>query len=109
MIKSYSFNFSFLRLLKFTLYSILFYTICIQLQFTFIVGDDNEIDYNTIYNNIISNKQVGMIEFYSSMCGGCTEFIPTWNRITEKVSSFLITDKINIDNKVGMKIAQELG
>jgi len=66
-------------------------------------------DPRALYEHITNSNQVGMIEFYSSMCGGCTEFAPTWKRIAEKVEPFIITGKINIDDKAGLKIAQELG
>ena len=69
----------------------------------------NLIDPRALYNKIIGSDQVGIIEFYSAMCGGCAEFAPTWTRIVEKVKPFMITGKINIDDKAGLKIAQDLG
>lgn len=88
----------------------LYYTLYI-LSYTVVVSSDTvpAMDPRTLYEQITSSSQVGMIEFYSSMCGGCTEFAPTWTRIADKVKPFIITGKINIDDKAGMKIAQELG
>lgn len=89
--------------------SLFLYLLITQILLITSNNDHLTLDSNDIYNKIINDKQVGMIEFYSSMCGGCAEFAPTWERITEKVDSYMITEKINIDNKIGMKIAQELG
>lgn len=88
----------------------LYYTLYI-LSSTAVVSSDTAptMDPRALYEQIASSSQVGMIEFYSSMCGGCTEFAPTWTRIADKVKPFIITGKINIDDKAGLKIAQELG
>lgn len=89
---------------------VLYYTLYI-LSYTAVVTSDAApvMDPRALYEQITSSSQVGMIEFYSSMCGGCTEFAPTWTRIVDKVKPFIITGKINIDDKAGLKIAQELG
>lgn len=89
---------------------VLYYTLYI-LSYIAVVSSDAApaMDPRALYEQITSSSQVGMIEFYSSMCGGCTEFAPTWTRIVDKVKPFIITGKINIDDKAGLKIAQELG
>ena len=56
---------------------------------------------------VIKDERVWIIEFYSPMCGSCTEFSPTWEKIEKSVKS-MVTAKINIDTPEGLRIAQDL-
>jgi len=57
---------------------------------------------------VMQDPRVFCIEFYSSMCGSCTEFAPTWATLEGKMTS-VVTAKVNIDEKSGMALAQKLG
>eukprot|EP01035_Chromulina_nebulosa_P031200 gene31200-41573_t len=52
---------------------------------------------------------VWLVEFYSPMCGSCKEFSPTWTSLESSLSNKVKTGKINIDEKPGLKLAEETG
>lgn len=54
------------------------------------------------------DSRVWVLEFFSSMCGSCTEFAPTWAALEKKMTA-VMTAKVNIDDKAGMELAQQLG
>ena len=56
-----------------------------------------------------ADETVWLIEFYSPMCGSCKEFAPTWSLLESKLKNKLKTGKVNIDEKLGLKIAEETG
>lgn len=73
-----------------------------------------DLDPATFEATVVNDSRVWIVEFYSAMCGGCQEFASTWDRIAEAFSESshggaIATGKINIDNKAGLKIAEELG
>jgi hypothetical protein len=79
---------------------------------TMVAGAD--LDPATFQQTVLNDGRVWMVEFYSAMCGGCQEFASTWERIEKAFSEgstggAIATGKINIDNKAGLKIAEELG
>ena len=59
-------------------------------------------------NTVLKDDRVWLVEFYSPMCGSCTEFAPTWEKISASMKS-VATGKINIDIKEGMELANKLG
>mmetsp|Transcript_29579 Transcript_29579/g.65584 ORF Transcript_29579/g.65584 Transcript_29579/m.65584 type:complete len:145 (+) Transcript_29579:26-460(+) len=67
-----------------------------------------DLDASSFTATVLEDDKVWLVEFYSSMCGGCTEFAPTWDRVAAALPG-VKTGKINIDNKTGMKIAEDLG
>ena len=73
-----------------------------------------DLDPNTFTSTVLNDNKVWMVEFYSSMCGGCQEFASTWDRITQTFNEksydgSILSGKINIDKKDGMKLAEQLG
>lgn len=77
------------------------------------VVDGKDLDPTKFASTVLDDDRVWLVEFYSSMCGGCQEFASTWNRIeklySKKNDGAIVTGKINIDKKEGLKIAEELG
>ena len=67
-----------------------------------------DLNPTTFKNDVVLDDNVWMVEFYSSMCGSCQEFAPTWQKLESMVPG-VQTGKINIDQKEGMKLAEELG
>ena len=59
-------------------------------------------------NVVLADERVWAVEFYSGMCGSCKEFAPTWASLQKKMKS-VVTTKVNIDEKPGMLLAQDLG
>ena len=78
---------------------------------TLVHGKD--LDPTNFASTVLDDDRVWLVEFYSSMCGGCQEFASTWGKIEtfySKASDGVIaTGKINIDKKEGLKVAEELG
>ena len=60
-------------------------------------------------STIVNDEKVWLIEFYSPMCGSCKEFSPIWTDIESSLRNKINTAKINIDDKDGLKIAQDVG
>ena len=56
----------------------------------------------------LEDERAVLVEFYSDMCGSCSEFKPTWAKI-EKAAKSVVTAKINIDDKEGLSIAESFG
>lgn len=84
----------------------------VSLPAGFAAGSD--LDASTFKTTVLDDERVWLVEFYSAMCGGCKEFASTWDRIEKayqkgSTSGAIASGKINIDDKAGMKIAQELG
>eukprot|EP00746_Dinoflagellata_sp_MGD_P166066 gnl/MRDRNA2_/MRDRNA2_95724_c0_seq1.p1 gnl/MRDRNA2_/MRDRNA2_95724_c0~~gnl/MRDRNA2_/MRDRNA2_95724_c0_seq1.p1 ORF type:complete len:508 (-),score=99.33 gnl/MRDRNA2_/MRDRNA2_95724_c0_seq1:89-1612(-) len=52
---------------------------------------------------------VWMLEFYSAMCGACQQFSPTFDELSKKLNDKVLIGKVNIDEHVGLKLAQNLG
>jgi len=78
---------------------------------TLVHGKD--LDPTKFASTVLDDDHVWIVEFYSSMCGGCQEFASTWDRIEKLYSKssngVIAAGKINIDNKDGLKVAEELG
>lgn len=85
------------------------FTITIVLALIFF-GITHEFEINPISfaSTVVDDERVWLVEFYSAMCGGCQEFEPTWIRLETYLTS-IATGRINIDDKLGMKLAAKLG
>lgn len=60
------------------------------------------------YKSLIEDtKDTWVVEFFSSMCGTCQEFKPTWEKVIKRVEGAKI-GQINIDDPKGMKLAEKL-
>jgi thiol-disulfide isomerase/thioredoxin len=71
-----------------------------------------DLDASRFKKSVLEDDKVWLVEFYSSMCGGCQEFASTWDKIENEFSKSvgkIVTGKISIDNKAGLKVAEELG
>jgi hypothetical protein len=88
-----------------------------------------DLDAGAFQETVVNDDRVWLVEFYSPMCGSCSEFAPTWNKIETAMKSIatgtqliacvelsrlvmyfiLFTGKINIDDQAGMKLADSLG
>jgi thiol-disulfide isomerase/thioredoxin len=67
-----------------------------------------DLDLAAFKATVLTDEKVWAVEFYSSMCGSCKEFNPTWTKVEKSLKS-IATTKVNIDTKEGMEIAKELG
>ena len=61
------------------------------------------------FYDVVSDHRVWLLEFYSPMCGSCKEFAPVWQTVEDYLERKVMTAKINIDSKAGMKIAEAVG
>lgn len=82
----------------------LFFSICLLL----LGACRGDLDPASFEQEVLRDDRVWLIEFYSPMCGSCTEFTPTWTRLQNQMIS-IATGKINIDEEKGMALAQKLG
>ena len=68
-----------------------------------------DIQPDTFDSQVIQSPRVWLVEFYSGMCGSCKEFSPVWDRLESTLKNSLSLGKINIDDKKGLKIAENVG
>ncbi len=72
-----------------------------------------DLDPTKFASTVLDDDRVWLVEFYSSICGGCQEFASTWGRIetyySKSSDGVIAAGKINIDKKEGLKVAEELG
>lgn len=67
-----------------------------------------DIDPSQFDQLVLNDSRVWVVEFYSPMCGSCSEFAPTWEALESKFKS-VQSGKINIDKKEGLAIAKQFG
>lgn len=67
-----------------------------------------KLDPTEFQTKVLEDDRVWMLEFYSPMCGSCTEFAPVWSKIESSAKS-VVTNKVNIDESAGMALAKKLG
>jgi len=67
-----------------------------------------KLDPTEFQKKVLNDERVWMLEFYSPMCGSCTEFTPTWSKLESSAKS-IVTSKVNIDDSAGMELAKKLG
>ena len=46
-----------------------------------------QLDNVTIYKNLEGSKKHWIVEFYSSWCGHCQQFAPTWKKLAWQIKS----------------------
>lgn len=67
-----------------------------------------EVTPETFDSAVVNSDKVWVVKFYSSMCGACQEFQPTWDKLKGSVDSVEFAE-INIDKSAGMKLAESFG
>ena len=78
------------------------------LLFTLVFVLADEWDPALFKKNVTDDNRIWLVEFYSTRCGGCKEFSPTWDKVVASMKSLLAT-KVNIEETGGMAIAKEMG
>ena len=73
-----------------------------------VLAEERDWTLDDFQKSVVQDDRVWLVEFYSSMCGSCKEFSPTWDRIESTLSDVMKT-KVNIDRKGGMEIAKQFG
>lgn len=68
-----------------------------------------ELSAATFDSEVVNSDEAWLVEFYSPMCGSCSEFSPSWDKIEKNFKSSLSIGKVNIDKKENMKLAEDLG
>lgn len=68
-----------------------------------------EIHVDNFNARVRDSNFVWMLEFYSAMCGACQQFQPTFDELSKKLNAKVLIGKVNIDERVGLKLAQDLG
>uniref|UniRef100_A0A7S2TVT9 Thioredoxin domain-containing protein n=1 Tax=Lotharella oceanica TaxID=641309 RepID=A0A7S2TVT9_9EUKA len=59
---------------------------------------------------VAESEECWLLEFYSTMCGSCAEFEPTWHALeASDIGKSFKTARVNIDNNAGMQLATALG
>merc|ERR1711976_340705 len=73
------------------------------------VASELQLDSASNVKKLESSEHAYAVEFFSSMCGSCKEFSPTWKKFVEKNKKSIKFAAANIDTKEGMKFAQKMG
>jgi hypothetical protein len=71
-------------------------------------GGAKALDAAKFNTEVVNDNKVWLVKFYSKRCGACTEFAPTWQKVTSKLTGFSFGE-VSIDDKAGMKLAEEIG
>ena len=53
----------------------------------FYIAVASDLDPTTFKASVIDDTRVWLVEFYSPMCGSCTEFAPTWAKVESAMKS----------------------
>eukprot|EP00659_Diplonema_papillatum_P006957 gene6957-10703_t len=69
---------------------------------------NEELSASTFKEKVLDSKEAWAVEFYSSRCGSCKEFAPTWKSYASD-SPPVKTGQLNIDDSDNMKLATDLG
>lgn len=80
-----------------------------QLLLVSVVNSHQSIDQSNFEEVVLSSGKVWMLEFYSSRCGSCQEFEPTFDRLAASLEDSVTIGKVGIDSKAGMDLAASLG
>lgn len=61
------------------------------------------------FDDAVNSDTIVAIKFHSTKCGSCKEFSPIWDEYSEMMTGMIHTAIVNIDEKAGLRLAQELG
>lgn len=81
---------------------------CLLAIFTLTHSISEKLDPKEFQSKVLEDDRVWLLEFYSPMCGSCTEFSPVWTKL-ESAAKSMVTSKVNIDDAAGMELAKKLG
>lgn len=71
-------------------------------------GTGTSLDSNNFKDTVTDSQNVWVVEFGSTMCGTCKEFMPTWEAVVGDTKN-VKHGQVMIDGKEGMDLAMELG
>ena len=93
------------RVVRAILLSLLFVSLC----FTAAAAAATEpLTESTFASRVVDSDDAWVVEFYSERCGSCAEFAPTFAKAAAEGHG-VRWGKVNIDDKSGMALADELG
>mmetsp|Transcript_6303 Transcript_6303/g.12806 ORF Transcript_6303/g.12806 Transcript_6303/m.12806 type:complete len:153 (+) Transcript_6303:141-599(+) len=72
------------------------------------LGAGVPIDAGNFKSQVADSDSVWILEFYSPRCGTCAEMMPIYESVSQKLKSLANFGGVNIDEKDGMKLAQDL-
>mmetsp|Transcript_33697 Transcript_33697/g.34987 ORF Transcript_33697/g.34987 Transcript_33697/m.34987 type:complete len:156 (-) Transcript_33697:101-568(-) len=67
-----------------------------------------DIHSNNFGDTVVKNPEVYVVKLFSSMCGSCQDFQPTWNTLVPELSKKYKLGQVNIDKSEGMSLANKL-
>jgi thiol-disulfide isomerase/thioredoxin len=73
-----------------------------------LAGTGTSLDISNFKTEVTDSNNVWVVEFGSTMCGTCKEFMPTWESVVEATKN-VKHGQVMIDGKEGMDLAMELG
>ena len=59
-------------------------------------------------DEVLNSQEAWLIEYYSEMCGSCKQFSPIWENTVKNIKKLKI-GRVNIDDKQGMELANQMG
>ena len=57
-------------------------------------------------NEVVSSKEIWLIEFYSEKCSTCQEFSTIWEKLIKNIN-YLKIGRVNIDDQKGLNLAMK--
>lgn len=70
-------------------------------------GDSVEITALNFKSVVANDGHVWLLEFYSPQCGSCKDFEPVWRELAKGLKRIKL-GRVNIDDKNGLKLAEDL-
>jgi len=69
---------------------------------------DVNLNNSNYKEEVLDSHEAWLIEYYSEMCGSCKQFSPIWDSTVKNIKKLKI-GRVNIDDKLGMELAKQMG
>lgn len=76
--------------------------------FVFQLSASFEIEASQFQKEVVQDHRIWLVKFYSSLCSGCKEFNPAWEKITAGTKYFR-SGEVDVDVPEGTDLAKALG
>src|SRR4051812_41593862 len=87
-----------------------FLLLCVAVSlFVHQAGAVYDIDPVKFESGVVGSYQAWIIYFYSKQCLSCVKLDPVWQELENEFSPMIYSGRVNVDDKVGNKIARDIG